>query len=540
MSKKLRIALAQLNLTVGDIQGNLGKLIHNANKARDDLQADIIVFPELCITGYPPEDLLFRQSFIERANNAFNEFKSQVNGIHCVIGHTYATSQGLFNACSLVYNGTVLGRYAKQHLPNYGVFDEHRYFTPGNLPCVISIKGIPVGITICEDLWHVGPTQQTANHGARLIISPNASPFEIDKHEQRHLILSKRAKTANTPIIYVNCVGGQDELVFDGGSMVIDQTGKICQHAGFFQENLTAIDLDISSANTQIASHAYELPSEEKRIYDCLVLGVKDYVEKNHFPGALIGVSGGIDSALTLAIAIDALGHDKVRAILMPSRYTSEMSMEDGLALVKNANVEHEIISIEPAFTACLESLKTSFAGKKVDATEENIQARCRGIIIMAISNKTGRVVLTTGNRSEMAVGYATLYGDMAGGFDVLKDIPKTLVYRLTQYRNQVSKLIPQRIIDRPPTAELAPNQKDQDSLPPYEILDKILELFLNQELSLEDITAQGFDRDTVTKVINLIYKNEYKRRQAPVGVRINHKAFSRDRRYPITSGYKQ
>ncbi|HSW68900.1 MAG TPA: NAD+ synthase [Gammaproteobacteria bacterium] len=539
MAKKLRVVIAQLNLTVGDIQGNLAKLIHAAKSARDTLFAEVIVFSELSITGYPPEDLLFRKDFIEEANHALNTFKSEVDGIYCVIGHPYATSQGLFNSCSVIYNNTIIGRYAKQHLPNYGVFDECRYFIPGNSTCIVPIHGIPVGIVICEDVWFASPTQQIANQGARIILTPNASPFEVDKHEQRHLTLAKRAKAANIPIIYTNCVGGQDDLIFDGGSMVIDQSGKISQHAGFFQETLLPVDIEISSTATVMTPSIFTLPNEEQRVYDALVLGVRDYIQKNHFPGVLVGVSGGIDSALTLSIAVDALGKDKVHALMMPSRYTADISREDGLALIQNLGVTYDTVSIEPVFKSFLENLAPIFAGKKTDITEENIQARCRGMILMAISNKTGKLVLTTGNRSEMAVGYATLYGDMAGGFAVLKDVPKTWVNRLAQLRNQISPVIPERTLTRPPTAELAPNQKDEDSLPPYEILDKILELYLNQEQSIENIVEQGFDRDVVIKITNLIQRNEYKRRQAAIGVRINHKAFGRERRYPVTNGFK-
>jgi len=539
MSKKLRIASAQLNLAVGDIQANLKKLIHAAHYARDSLAADIIIFPELCLTGYPPEDLLLRKAFLDEATNALNQFRAEVKNIYCVVSHTHVTAHGLLNSCSLIYNGTILARYAKQHLPNYGVFDECRYFIPGNTPCVTPIHGIPVGIVICEDLWFPGPIQQAANLGARIILSPNASPFEIDKQEQRHLTLAKRAKASNLPIVYVNCVGGQDELVFDGGSMLIDQTGKISQHAGFFNESFMLSEIEFTSTDTQSELHSIPITTEEERVYQALVLGVRDYIEKNHFNGALIGISGGIDSALTLAIAVDALGKDKVTGVLMPSRYTADISIEYGLELIKNLGVAHEIISIEPSFNSFLESLSPLFKDKKIDVTEENIQARCRGVILMAISNKSGHLVLTTGNRSEMAVGYATLYGDMAGGLAVLKDVPKTLVYRLSNYRNQISPVIPQTIIDRVPTAELAPGQKDEDSLPPYAILDKILELYLNQELSIDDIVSQGFDRETVTKITTMIQRNEYKRRQAPIGIRINHKCFGRDWRYPVTSGYK-
>ena len=537
-AKKLRIVLAQLNLLVGDIQGNLDKLIGAAKSARDLLKADVIVFPELSITSYPPEDLLFRKSFIDASTDALYEFKEQVRDIYCVVGHPHSTSQGLFNSCSLIYNGTILGRYAKQHLPNYGVFDEARYFTPGNSACVIPINGIPVGITICEDLWHPAPIQQAATQGARIILSPNASPFEVHKHDERYETFSKRAKNARLPIVYVNHVGGQDELVFDGGSMVMNQDGTICQHAGFFNETLFPVDIEISSTETTIESKKFSLPNEEERIYQALVLGVRDYVQKNRFPGALVGVSGGIDSALTLAIAVDALGKDRVKAVIMPSRYTSSASMEDAIALIKNLDVEDQTVSIEPAFTSLTESLAPHFIGKKSDITEENIQSRCRGVIIMAFSNKSGYIVLTTGNRSEMAVGYATLYGDMAGGLAVLKDIPKTLVYRLANYRNKIKFVIPQHTIDRAPTAELAADQKDEDTLPPYSILDKIIERYVDEEQSIDDIVKEGFEREVVTTIVHLINKSEYKRRQAPIGIRIDHKAFGRDRRYPITSGF--
>ncbi|SRR5579883_38245 len=539
MAKKLRIVLAQLNLCVGDIQGNLEKLILSALKARDEMKADMIVFPELCITGYPPEDLLFRKSFLEASNEAINTFKQKVENIYCVVSHIHPTSQGLYNSTLIIHNGTILGRYAKQHLPNYGVFDELRYFVPGNTPLVIPVNnGISVGTIICEDLWNPAPTQQAASLGARILVVPNASPFEIDKHEQRHSILAKRAKAENIPIVYVNCVGEQDELIFDGGSMVVDSQGKICEFAGFCNETLLPVDIEIGATDTKISSTPFTLPSEEQRVYECLVLGVRDYLAKNNFSGALVGLSGGIDSALTLAIAVDALGKNNVKAILMPSRFTADISNEDALTLVHQLGVEHEMISIEPPFNSFLDILAKNFEGKKPDVTEENIQSRCRGIILMALSNQTGKIVLSTSNRSEMAVGYSTIYGDMCGGFAVLKDIPKTLVYRLARYRNQLSAVIPERTIDRAPTAELAPNQKDEDSLPPYDLLDKILELYLNQEQSIAEIAAQGFDEAIVKKIVNLINKSEYKRRQAPIGVRINNKAFGRDRRYPITNKF--
>lgn len=539
MAKTLRIVLAQLNLLVGDINGNLQKHIQSAITARDQLSADVIVFPELGLAGYPPEDLLLRSAFIKEAHNALQKFIAQVREIYCVVSHPLASPEGLYNSCSLIYNGTVLGRYSKQHLPNYGVFDEDRYFVPGNGACVVPIKDIPTGLVICEDLWLPGPIQKAAKRGARLILSPNASPFEIDKHERRIEVLSNGAKQDRTPIIYVNNIGGQDELVFDGGSMVIDEKGKLCQLAGFFNETLLPVDVTVTNTETQIKAAKFSIPNKEERIYQALVLGVRDYIQKNNLPGVYVGVSGGIDSALTLAIAVDALGKDRVNAIIMPSRYTAPISIEDATTLAKNLAVKTEIISIEPTYKSFLESLAASFENKKTDVTEENIQARIRAIILMALSNKHGPLVLTTGNRSELAVGYCTLYGDMAGGFAVLKDVPKTMVYELANYRNSLKPVIPQRIIERPPTAELAPNQKDQDSLPPYAILDKILECYINQEQSIPDIVAQGFDQELVTKVVSLIRINEYKRRQSAIGPRINHKAFGKDRRYPITNGFK-
>lgn len=535
MTKTLKIVLAQLDFHVGDIQGNLKKSIDAANTARDTHHADLIVFPELNMTGYSAQDMLNRASFLEEANQAVIEFKNAVKDIHSIVCHPHATTQGLFNACSLIYNDKILTRYSKQYLPNYGVFDEKRYFVSGNLPCVVPIKEIPVGIIICEDVWHPLPARQAVSHGARILVVSNASPFEINKHEQRYQLISKRAKTENIPIAYVNCVGAQDDVVFDGGSMVVNAEGELCQFAGFCQEKLLPVDFEVTSRETNIPKAAITIPIEEKRIYDSLVLGVKDYFSKNGFTSALIGISGGIDSALTAAIAVDALGHDNVHGVVMPSRYTSEISMEDGLALINNLKIKYDTISIEPTFKTLLETLEPHFNGQPTDVTEENLQARCRGIILMALSNKHGKIVLSTGNRSEMATGFATLYGDMCGGLAVLKDVTKTWVYRLAKYRNQIGLVIPLRTIERAPTAELAPNQKDEDTLPPYPILDQILELYMNEEKCAKDIIALGFDAKTVHRVIQLIHRSEYKRRQAPIGIRINHKAFGADWRYPVT-----
>lgn len=543
MTKQLRIVAAQLNLIVGDIAGNLKKHTAAATKARDNLHADLIVFPELSLTGYPPEDLLLRPAFIAEAEQALQQFIKQMQDVYCVIGHPYQTPGGLYNACSIIYNGEIIGRYAKQHLPNYGVFDERRYFTPGNTHSVTTIKDVPVGVVICEDLWFSAPTQQAVLQGAKIIVSPNASPFEINKHEQRIETLAKRASANHVPIVYANQIGGQDDLIFDGDSMAVDAEGKLVANANVFKEELLAIDINLSSNGAELFSPIKEQYDAQNNktalIYNALTLALRDYIEKNHFPGVLIGVSGGIDSALTLALAVDALGKDRVRAIIMPSRFTSNLSMEEAMTVANNMQVQHDIISIEPTNDAFLTTLAPIFADKKPDVTEENIQARCRGVLLMALSNKTGWLVLPTGNRSETAVGYCTLYGDMAGGFAVLKDIPKTMVYELARYRNSLSPVIPPRTIERAPTAELAPNQKDEDSLPPYAVLDAILELYLNQQLGIEAICAKGFNKEVVTRVVNLVRINEYKRRQSAVGPRINHTAFSKDRRYPMTNGWK-
>jgi len=539
MAKKLRIVIAQLNLPVGDLEGNLQKHLEAAQQARDLYKADIIVFPELSLTGYPPEDLLLRKDFIVSTQQYLHTLRDNIKDIHCLVGHPHATEQGLLNACSLIYNGTILGRYAKQHLPNYTVFDEYRYFIPGNATCVIPIRGIPVGVVICEDLWQPGPVQQAATQGARIILSPNASPFELDKHEQRVATLSKRAKLNRLPIIYANQIGGQDELIFDGDSMVIDEQGQVRQLVGFTQEALHPVDIEVSSTETKIETIPFHLANTEEMVYRYLVMGVRDYIEKNHFPGAIIGVSGGIDSALTLAIAVDALGTRRVTPVYLPSRYNADISQEDASHLCQNLGLNLLTLSIENCYESFLKTLTPIFKDQTVNVTEENLQSRCRGVLLMALSNKTGRLVLTTGNRSEMAVGYATLYGDMAGGFAVLKDAPKTLVYRLAQHRNLLSPVIPERTLTRAPTAELAPNQKDEDTLPSYSQLDPILDLYLNQEKSLDEIVQQGFNPEVVAKIIRMISRNEYKRRQAPVGIRLNFKSFGKDRRYPITSGYK-
>lgn len=536
---QLRLVIAQINLLVGDIEGNVTQVLDALAHARDQLSAHVVVFPELTLTGYPPEDLLLRPGMYERVAQGLARLQQGVHGIDVIVGYPEATDDGVYNAAAVLREGAVVAVARKQNLPNYGVFDEMRYFQAGDAPCVVKIQGVGVGVTLCEDIWYPEPMKQAVDAGASLVVNMNASPFHLGKAEEREGIVRERIQENALPVVYVNLVGGQDELVFDGGSFVMDAQGNITQRAPAFESGLYPVDFQVRDDRvTPVAVNHSPVLSTEASAYQALVLGVRDYIDKNGFRGAVLGLSGGIDSALTLAVAVDAIGAERVEAVLMPSRYTADMSIEDAKEEAEALGVDYHILPIEGIFAAFQESLKEEFAGLPADTTEENIQARCRGVLLMAISNKKRKIVLTTGNKSEMAVGYATLYGDMAGGYDVLKDVPKTLVYRLAEYRNQQSAVIPQRVIDRPPTAELAPDQKDTDSLPPYEVLDPILEMYVENDQGLEDIVAAGFDRQTVRRVIAMVDRNEYKRRQAAPGVRITHRAFSRDRRYPITSGY--
>lgn len=539
MSRSLRIVMGQLNLLVGDIDGNADKLIRAANRARDEIGGDLIVFPELALTGYPPEDLLLRADLLERAEKGLAAIAGAVHGVDVIIGHPHRRGDRLYNAASVVHNGKIIATYLKQLLPNYGVFDEKRYFAPGNNPCVIDIHGVPVGVTICEDVWQAGPVEQSANAGAGVVVNLNGSPYHVNKIEERIENVAQRARASSVPIIYVNLVGGQDELVFDGESFVVDATGALTQRAAPFEEQLLAVDIDTSvRPMAPVAGTIEPQLGEIESVYQALVLGVRDYVDKNDFPGVVLGLSGGIDSGLTLAIAVDAIGADRVEAVMMPSRYTADMSLEDARAEAEALGVAYRVISIEPMFEAFFKGLADEFRGLAPGVTEENIQSRIRGVLLMAISNKTGKMVLATGNKSEMAVGYATLYGDMVGGFAAIKDVPKTLVYRLAEYRNQIQAAIPRRVIEREPSAELAADQKDTDTLPPYNLLDAILERYVERDLGPEEIAAAGFDFTTVQKVVRMVDRNEYKRRQAAPGVRITPRAFGRDRRYPITSGF--
>ena len=535
----LRIALAQIDLLVGDIDGNVGRVVATAAQARDSLRADVVVFPELTLTGYPPEDLLLRPEFDQRVAQGVEQLCSMVSGVKVVVGYPRIRDGKRYNAAGVIGDGRVVAEYSKALLPNYSVFDEKRYFEPGGAPCVVELQGLPVGITICEDIWFPAPAARAAEAGARLLVNLNASPFHKGKAPEREELVGKRARENGLPIVYVNLVGGQDELVFDGGSFVVDAAGELTHRLDYFTEALVVVEVTADGRCAIAAGECAPALPEEDAIYRALVLGVRDYVRKNGFHGAVLGLSGGIDSALVLCIAVDALGADQVEVLSMPSRYTAEMSNEDAAVMARRLGVEYSLIPIEPAFQAFLGMLADEFRGLPADVTEENIQARCRGIVLMAVSNKTGRILLTTGNKSEMSVGYATLYGDMAGGFAPIKDLPKLLVYRLAEWRNRQSEVIPRRIIERPPSAELRPDQKDSDSLPPYEVLDPILECYVERDCSVAEIVAEGFDPAIVQRVVRMVDRNEYKRRQAPPGIKITRRAFGRDRRYPLTSGFR-
>lgn len=543
MAERLRIVMAQLNPLVGDVEGNVDRILAAATRARDEFQADVIVCPELCLTGYPPEDLLLRPGLLFATLRGLERLKRELRGIDLVVGYPFEDQGGVYNVASLLRDGQLISTCRKQHLPNYSVFDEKRYFVPGEAQaCLVEIRGVPVGLTICEDIWLPGPVAQAREAGAKLILNLNASPYHLEKRGEREAVVTERARDNRLPVIYVNQVGGQDELVFDGGSFVVDASGTLTQHAPTWVEDLYLVECDVDTGGDTIRPVPAAITGAESAaasVYGALVTGVRDYVNKNGFEKVVIGLSGGIDSALTLAIAVEALGAARVIGISMPSRYTADMSIEDARAEAAQLGVEFHIVPIERSFSAFLDSLAPMFEGLPADTTEENIQARCRGVILMAIANKRRGMVLTTGNKSEMAVGYATLYGDMAGGFDVLKDVPKTLVYQVAHYCNRARAVIPQRVIDRPPSAELAPDQQDTDSLPPYEILDPILQMYVEQDHSLEEIVAAGYDEATVARVLRMVDRNEYKRRQAPPGVRVTRRAFGRDRRYPITSGYR-
>ncbi|MGB5279307.1 MAG: NAD+ synthase [Gammaproteobacteria bacterium] len=538
MSQSVRIAMVQDNFHVGDINANARLIIELAHTAAEQ-NAELVIFPELALVGYPPEDLLFRPGFINQVEKAADRIKQAVSGIDMVLGLPIAQDGKLYNAAVWLRNGECMAEYHKQSLPNYSVFDEVRYFSPGNQTCVVSLNEVRFGLVICEDAWEVGPVADAKAAGADAIIVINASPFHGGKYRERVQILEQRSMENQLPMFYVNMVGGQDELVFDGESLVVDRMGAVIRRSAAFKPALELIDLT-DQGPVALTKGATQALQQDEAVYQALVLGVRDFIIKNGFSGVVVGLSGGVDSALTLAIAVDALGAGNVHAVMMPSRYTSVISREDAEAEAMLLGVRYDVISIESVFAAFLDALSGVFSGTGPDTTEENIQARCRGLILMAISNKMGRMLLTTGNKSEMAVGYATLYGDMCGGFAPIKDVYKTMVYRLCHYRNSLGRVIPERVLTREPSAELRENQVDQDSLPAYEVLDRILELSVEQDVPLDDVVNAGFDRETVEHVLALVQRNEYKRRQSAPGVRITRRAFGRDRRYPITSGYRR
>ena len=546
MSSEIKIGLAQINVLVGAIERNVDQIIEYASRARDDLNCDLMVCSELVLSAYPPEDLLLRPGFHARIQQQLERLADSVKGIDLVVGYPKKTAQGLFNMAALISNGNVVVEYAKIKLPNYAVFDEKRYFLPGDSACVFDYKGYKLALTVCEDIWHDGPIEQAVEAGAEAIININGSPYHSQKIPERTGVVSAKARKTKTPVIYVNQVGGQDELVFDGASFAVDAVGQVVHQMVSLEEGLSCVSLSRGKASSDnkagVVIKGSEIIAdypELQSIYKALVLGVRDYVTKNGFSSVVIGLSGGIDSALTTTIAVDALGADNVTAIMMPFRYTSDISKHDAHAEAEALGIKYHVVSIEPMYEAFVKQLEPVFEGLEEDVTEENIQARCRGLTLMAFSNKTGAMVLTTGNKSEMSVGYATLYGDMVGGYNAIKDVPKILVYELSKYRNTISQVIPERVITREPSAELRPDQIDSDSLPPYEILDPILELYVEQDCPPAEIVAKGFDAEYVERVIRMVDRNEYKRRQAAPGVRITKRAFGRDRRYPITSGFR-
>jgi len=541
MTAPLRIALAQCNPCVGDIAGNTALILEWIARARDECRAGVVAFPELAVTGYPPEDLLFRPGLHRRVGTALTRIAAAASGIDVVVGYPEQTAAGLYNSCAVFRDGQRVANYRKQALPNYAVFDEKRYFIAGDGPCVVTLGGWRVALNVCEDIWSPAIARQAASAGAEVILTLNASPYHLHKHPERLAAVQAAAAASRVPVLYLNTVGGQDELVFDGASFALAADGGVRAQAPAFEEALLTVDLERTAVPAVPRGPRADLPQEdEAAVYAALVLGIRDYVRKNRFRGCVLGLSGGIDSALTLALAVDALGAEQVMAVSMPSRYTADMSVEDARAEAAALGCEFHVVPIEQAVTAFGATLAPLLAGGDAGIAAENIQARCRGVILMAISNASGRIVLTTGNKSEMAVGYATLYGDMAGGFAPLKDLPKLLVYRLSTWRNRHDTVIPPRVIERPPSAELRPDQKDSDSLPPYDILDPILQHYVEHDLTPHEIAERGFDLDTVKRVALMVDRNEYKRRQAAPGVRISQRAFGRDRRFPITSRYDE
>ena len=534
----ITLALAQHDFLVGDLKGNLCKTLELVVTARES-GADLLLFPELALTGYPAEDLLLRPGFLEACHDAVDYLASQVQGIDVVFGHPWVQAGKCCNTVSWIRDGRIIGRYAKQLLPNYAVFDEQRYFKPGSEPLVVEIRGVRVGVLICEDTWAPGPALKTMEQGAQLLLVPNASPYRDDKLPAREKMLSLRHADTGLPMVYCNLVGGQDELVFDGRSMLMDAEGNLSTPGPLCEEALLLAQFNPDNGGLRPQGWKAPPQSQLAEIYQVLVTGLRDYVNKNSFSDVVFGLSGGIDSGLVLALAVDALGQDHVHTVMMPSRHTSGLSIELAQEQALQLGVDHRCISIEPAYEMMMNLLAPSFADRAPDVTEENLQARIRGDIVMSLSNKFGWLPLATSNKSELAVGYCTIYGDMCGGFGPLLDCFKMRVYALARYRNSVSPAIPESVISRPPSAELRPGQSDQDSLPPYGELDAVLTRYVEQDWSIARIVDDGFEESMVRRVAGLVLLNEYKRRQAPPGVRITHRAFGRDRRYPITSGWK-
>ncbi len=540
-SPELRIALAQQDFPVGDVSGNTDKIIAVLRQVRQAGNADLVVFPELAMCGYPPEDLLFHAGLRRQVAEGLERICAESADPGVLVGYPEFADQRIYNSVALFAGGRQLANYRKCCLPNYSVFDEQRYFTPGGDPAVVEFRGYRLGLGICEDIWQPGLPARAVAAGAELLLVINGSPFETGKQARREAVIAARAVETGRPLAYLNLVGGQDELVFDGGSCVADADGRIVFRAPAFAAGLHLLRFrrEPDGRLAPVPGTVVPLLDDVPSVYAALLTGIRDYVHKNGFPGVVLGLSGGIDSALTLALAVDALGAMAVQAVMMPYRYTAAMSIEDAALQAQLMGVDYQVLPIEPMVEATRNSLASLFAGLPEDATEENIQSRCRGILLMAISNKSGRMVLATGNKSEMAVGYATLYGDMAGGFAPIKDCTKTLVYELARYRNSIGAVIPERVISRPPSAELRPDQQDSDSLPPYPVLDAILDALIIDNRSVDEIAAHGFDREVVVRVLEMVRRAEYKRRQAPPGVRISGRAFGRDWRYPITSGYR-
>lgn len=534
----MRIAVAQINTEVGDFVGNIAKITAAVESAKAS-GATLVVTPELALTSYPPEDLLFRDDFCAQCEKALVDLLPLSHTATLVVGYPRRASlkpgAARYNSAAVLRGGKVIATYDKQKLPNYRVFDEERYFEPASSPVVFEHDGKRIGLTICEDLWFPEPGAACKALGADLLISINASPYHLDKLSDRYEVMRQRTVETGLPILYVHRVGGQDELVFDGASFALNRDGEVSFQAPWFEAGIFAVDFTEGQITGSVAAPM----SLEESVYRALTMALADYVNKNGFPGVLLGLSGGIDSALVLALAVDALGRDRVHAVMMPSEYTAGMSIEDSREMIAIHGCKYSEIAIRPIFDAFHAALAPEFIGRNVDTTEENLQSRIRGVLLMALSNKMGSIVVTTGNKSEMATGYATLYGDMAGGYALLKDINKTLVYRLCNWRNSVGRVIPQRVIDRPPSAELRPDQKDQDSLPPYDVLDGILELYMEQDKSPHEVIAAGYPEPAVKQVVRLIAINEYKRRQAPVGAKVTERAFGKDWRYPITSKFR-